>query len=222
MARPGWSRKRQKIVLTSIHDLLNVNCDLQGGGKDMAKQTAGESKARQTRGAKKQQATRTRKGAGNSQAEEETAELQKPVTKPEQSGKKKVRICNMCDVAPWPTTCMFGTPDSGRASGNCFLVNLLFASRVHMGHAAQSRLAAPQAPADEKPSTGEEVPVAEVKATSSEQAEAPAEEQQHAAGGAEAKSADVQQEGSSAEQLQKQPSEASLEVSATVGMHDHG
>ena len=62
----------------------------------MARKTGGESKAsqvRQTRGtAKKQPATRTRKGAGNNQAEEETAELQKPVTKTEQSGKSKVRF----------------------------------------------------------------------------------------------------------------------------------
>ena len=89
-----------------------------------------------------------------------------------------------------------------------------------MGYAAQSRLAAQQAPADEKPGTGEEAAVTETSAASSGQAEAPAEEQSHAAGGSEAKDAGVQQEESGAEQLQKQPSGASLEVSATVGMHE--
>ena len=60
----------------------------------MAKEKAGESKtsqARQTRGSKKQPATRTLKGAGNKQAVDETAELQKPLTKLEQSEKRKVR-----------------------------------------------------------------------------------------------------------------------------------
>ena len=115
---------------------------------------------------------------------------------------------------------MFGTSASGRASRNAFQAYLMFASRVHIAHAAQSRLAALQAPADEKSSTGEEAPVAEVKTASSGQAEAVAEEQQHSAGGSEAKDAEVQQEESGAEPLQKQPSEASLEVSATVGMYD--
>ena len=79
------------MLLTSRID--NVNPDLQESA--MAKKKAGESKAsqaRQTRGSKKQPATRTRKGAGNDQAEEETAELQKPLTEPEQSEKRKVRI----------------------------------------------------------------------------------------------------------------------------------
>ena len=65
----------------------------------MAKKKAGESKgsqARQTRGSKKQPATPTRKSAGNDQAKEEPAELQKPLTKPEQSGKRKVRTVRIC------------------------------------------------------------------------------------------------------------------------------
>ena len=61
----------------------------------MVKRKAGEGKAsqaRQTRSLKKQPATRTHRGAGNDQAEEEAAELQRPVTKPEQSQKRKVRV----------------------------------------------------------------------------------------------------------------------------------
>ena len=115
---------------------------------------------------------------------------------------------------------MSGTSASGRASRKAIQVSLLFALQVYMGHGARTRLAALQAPADGKPSAGEETPAAEVNTASSGQAEASAEKQAHAAGGSEAKDADVQQEESGTEQLQKQPSEASLEVSATVGMQE--